>query len=444
MPDDPGAEDDYRSFCEALSSTARGRAFLEEFSRRNRHADTETVLNALARLEATALSHASTSPEADRIRQDLRALLDTLRRARPQTENSPTAIKAATLAALIDFTQARIESLVVMPGEASESEPLAAVPSLDQPELPIPHPAAASMPVMALVPPSPAATHAFGSAARRKTATVVPVVEFDYRTQQAGRPAPVRSGPEEDWSALAPPVIASPTYPASLPSSPAITESAATSSPAPKAPLPAGTDAEPEATNEAAATVEPYELWLDPPAVAAAEPETSAEAALETPAVTVDLAVADIVTPWPQADWNIMRNDAVFETAAAIEASVDATSAETHIADTLLTEATIVETAIVETEIVETTFVQTTVVQAAFDEAVTEAPMMEAAVTEAPMAAQASGHDAGTAMTTIETLMQQMEKTAAAAPAIRGHAEGADPLAPIMALSEEERIALFT
>ena len=444
MPDEPGAEDDYRSFCEALSSTARGRAFLEEFSRRNRQADTETVLNALNRLEATALSHAATSPEADRIRQDLRALLDTLRRARPQTENSPTAIKAATLAALIDFAQARIEALVLMPGEVGEGEPLAAVPSPDQPELPIPHPTATSAPVMALVPAPSAttATQAIGLSARRKMATVVPVVEFDYRTHQTGRPAPVRSGPEEDWSALAPPVIALPAYPAPLPSSPAITEPTAAPSPAPEA-MPQAADA----GIQAGAIVEPYELWLDPPTVAAAEPATSANTAIELSSTTVDLALAEIVTPWPQADWDVARNDAALETPPVIEASIDATTTETTVAETVVSQADvtqtdvvemgIVETGIAEIDVAQTTVAQTTVAQITFD----------AGATEAPMTAQAVEHDvvtAGSAMTTIEALMQQMEKTAAPAPAVRGHAEGVDPLAPIMALSEEERIALFT
>jgi hypothetical protein len=128
------AENDYRSFCAALGASARGRAFLSEYARRNRHADTEVVLQALARLEKTARGQ-GTAPEADRIRQDLRALLDTLRTARPQIDSTPGAIKAATLAALIDFVQARIEALVT-PARAGLSQ----VPDLEQPELPIPQP----------------------------------------------------------------------------------------------------------------------------------------------------------------------------------------------------------------------------------------------------------------------------------------------------------------
>ena len=90
------AEDDYQSFCQALGASARGRAFLQEYARRNRHADTEVVLEALNRLEETARTQ-KPAGDGDRIRQDLRALLDTLRTAKPQTENSPSAIKAATI-----------------------------------------------------------------------------------------------------------------------------------------------------------------------------------------------------------------------------------------------------------------------------------------------------------------------------------------------------------
>ncbi|HZL30432.1 MAG TPA: hypothetical protein VFC54_05155 [Pseudolabrys sp.] len=138
------ADDDYHSFCDAVGASERGRAFLQEYARRNRHADTGVVLAALARLEETARAQQA-APEAERIRQDLRALLDTLRAARPQIDNSPGAIKAATLASLIDFVQARIEALI-LPVRATLTE----VPPPEQPELPMPRPA--QMPaVLALV-----------------------------------------------------------------------------------------------------------------------------------------------------------------------------------------------------------------------------------------------------------------------------------------------------
>ena len=488
------AEDDYRSFCDALSSTARGRAFLEEFSRRNRQADTETVLNALNRLEATALSHAATSPEADRIRQDLRALLDTLRTARPQTENSPTAIKAATLAALIDFAQARIESLV-MPVAVSEGEMLAAVPAPEQPELPIPHPAATAAPIMALVPPAPPPAEVQASApalmpaqaaspiglqvssplssdvssqvssqvsspAKRKIAAVIPTVEFDYRMHQAVRPAPVRSAPEEAWSTLAPPVISAPAYAAPLPSAPVIAEPA----PAPVAEAASATtittttDVVPQTdagaeTKIKTAAVEPYELWLDPPAVAAAEPEKSQ---IEALTLTVDFAVAELTMP-AQAVWTVSPSE--FLPAADVEAVTanviadEAAIIETAVIETTMAEASMTEETMADTVVAETIVAATATADLAThdltttDIAIADTTIADSAMTDAPLAVAGVANDtpvhdtAGATMATIEQLMQQMEKSAA--PAVRGHAE-ADPLAPIMALSEEERIALFT
>lgn len=370
MPAEQVAEDDYQSFCEALGSTARGRAFLDEYARRNRQVDTKVVLAALDRLEATARSQSAASPDAERIRQDLRALLDTLRSARPQSENSPTAIKAATLAALIDFTQARIEALVL---PAREDEPLSAVPADDQPELPIPHPAASAVPQMMLVQPALRGEAPEAPAMKapvvepttvapqnkRKTATIIPIVEFDYHGHPNARIAPARSEPDEAWSTLAPPSVALPQA-APIP--------AAASAAAPASPMPAASAAMPATPvlPEVSAPqkpekveVEPYELWLDPPA--AAEPDATETLAAD-----------------PMPDVAVMSDVTVsISEAAPVAAAAD-----------------------------------------------TGAPTAEAAIE------------------TIETLMQQMEE--AAAPPVKGHIEVPDPLAPLMALSDDERTALFT
>ncbi len=52
VPPSP-ADTDYDTLCQALMETARGRWFLEEYARRNRHADTCLVLDAIARIETT-------------------------------------------------------------------------------------------------------------------------------------------------------------------------------------------------------------------------------------------------------------------------------------------------------------------------------------------------------------------------------------------------------
>ncbi len=45
-------QDDFIAILSAVMETERGRWFLAEFARRNRHAETERVLGAIARLEA--------------------------------------------------------------------------------------------------------------------------------------------------------------------------------------------------------------------------------------------------------------------------------------------------------------------------------------------------------------------------------------------------------
>lgn len=71
-------EADYQAICEAFVETSRGRWFLNEYARRNRHADTRQVLDAVERIEATlarqqmaraALSDAMVGGIADAVAQ---------------------------------------------------------------------------------------------------------------------------------------------------------------------------------------------------------------------------------------------------------------------------------------------------------------------------------------------------------------------------------------
>jgi len=368
------AEDDYQSFCEALGASARGRAFLAEYARRNRHADTEVVLEALNRLEETARTH-KPAAEADRIRQDLRALLDTLRTAKPQTENSPSAIKAATLSALIDFTQARLEALVTMPDDLRALEALAEVPPPEQPELPIPQPLAAApaAPVVLMQPAeAPKAksekTDTTEALAARLKSTVapdaigIPKVEFDYQAQLATRPDSLvqAEAPAVEtaaaWSELSPPPVAAPKVEAKVETSPA---------PAPADVAPTPIEAESKAAPAPqgaikpgrvfkAGEVETYELWLD------------------------DLTV----------------------------------------------------------EVTETITAETV----AAPDAMTATPATQPTISEASAAADA------VPPTAIAALVEQLQRPTppGAAPPTIGRIEMADPLAPILSLSDDERLALFT
>jgi hypothetical protein len=59
-PPSQADEQDYEVLLAALSATARGRAFLTEYARRNRNADTTAVLAALTRLERMIAANRTT------------------------------------------------------------------------------------------------------------------------------------------------------------------------------------------------------------------------------------------------------------------------------------------------------------------------------------------------------------------------------------------------
>ena len=165
----PGAPDesDYHAFSTALSASARGRAFLAEYARRSRHADTKPLLNALERLQ-TSLAADAAAPAEMLVKQKLRTLLDDIGTAQNEIEASLMAIRTAKLADLIGMVEQRLAAIMattapdpVSPepvselpilGETGETRAhLAVVPPSDQPELPIPSPVAAQTPAIALV-----------------------------------------------------------------------------------------------------------------------------------------------------------------------------------------------------------------------------------------------------------------------------------------------------
>ncbi len=137
-------EEDYRSFCAAIEASARGRDFLAEYARRNRHADTEMLLAALDRMETLMRADGKSR---DRLRDELRVLLIAIRLARPDIDSASALSKAAKLVNLLDLMERRIDAMVenneILPEpQAPELIPLmlAVVPRPDEPELPIPSP----------------------------------------------------------------------------------------------------------------------------------------------------------------------------------------------------------------------------------------------------------------------------------------------------------------
>ena len=77
------AEADYDAIEQAVMETARGRWFLAEYARRNRHADTVTVLDAIGRLES-AVAVPRTSPDIERVRMDIREMAHAIARTKAE------------------------------------------------------------------------------------------------------------------------------------------------------------------------------------------------------------------------------------------------------------------------------------------------------------------------------------------------------------------------
>jgi hypothetical protein len=79
----PAGEGDYDAICAAVMETVRGRWFLTEYARRNRHADTQLVLAALDRIERGL--RGKQSPESiERLRNDLTEMARAIARAKAE------------------------------------------------------------------------------------------------------------------------------------------------------------------------------------------------------------------------------------------------------------------------------------------------------------------------------------------------------------------------
>ncbi len=160
-------EDDFQAVCAALSSSTRGRWFLDEYARRNRNADTLIVLAALERMEARIVADGLA---VERLHDDLRALLAAVRQLRPDSGAADAAEEPAKLAGLLNLLEHRIDTLVEVPpnpppatgtlgthtmSDEAEQETtrvhLTVVPPSEEPELPIPSPTGAQAPEISLV-----------------------------------------------------------------------------------------------------------------------------------------------------------------------------------------------------------------------------------------------------------------------------------------------------
>ena len=147
-PPEAPTEDEFLTLCAALSASGRGRAFLAEYARRNRQADTEALLAAIGQIEARLQADASA---VQRLRDDLRMLLIAIRLARPEIDATGPAARAAKLSKLLDLLEQRLDAMAeAQPAEGAPPH-LTVVPLPEQPELPIPAPESAPAPAIALV-----------------------------------------------------------------------------------------------------------------------------------------------------------------------------------------------------------------------------------------------------------------------------------------------------
>jgi hypothetical protein len=164
-PSDAPDEGDYQALYSTLSASARGRAFLAEYARRDASSDADAMQSALRRLQTLATPDAP-EPATDRIRHELHALRASILEA--QAELNASIAKAEKLKELIGLVERQIADMAAQAGvapqretrlpdlsarsiEETERKHLAVVPPPQQPELPIPSPATTQPPSIALV-----------------------------------------------------------------------------------------------------------------------------------------------------------------------------------------------------------------------------------------------------------------------------------------------------
>lgn len=106
------SNDEFNSILRAVVQTPKGRAFLEEFARRNRNADTQQVLRAIQKLNAAAAPEV-VPPTIDFLRRELQEMSASIMQTRAEiaaikpTEASDNRIMAATeeLDAIVTATE---------------------------------------------------------------------------------------------------------------------------------------------------------------------------------------------------------------------------------------------------------------------------------------------------------------------------------------------------
>ncbi len=79
-------DDEYEALFQALTSSSRGRWFMEEYLRRNQKPDTQILLDAIARLEKS-ITRSRTVPDVNRIRLDIADMQEAIERTKQEISN---------------------------------------------------------------------------------------------------------------------------------------------------------------------------------------------------------------------------------------------------------------------------------------------------------------------------------------------------------------------
>jgi chemotaxis regulatin CheY-phosphate phosphatase CheZ len=122
----PPTEADYEAIFAAVMETVRGRWFLSEFARRNRHTDTQMVLAAIDRLQATMHGERA-DPAFERIRTDIRDMADAI----AATRREIAAIRPDGEHTGIGEATEELDS-IIMATERATSEILAAAETIQE------------------------------------------------------------------------------------------------------------------------------------------------------------------------------------------------------------------------------------------------------------------------------------------------------------------------
>ncbi|WP_162916622.1 protein phosphatase CheZ [Cohaesibacter haloalkalitolerans] len=129
MPPSPLRQEDYLAIEAAVMETARGRWFLAEYARRNRNADTDTLLSAIDKLEKSITRERAPSSLMHQVRMDLADMAHAIER----TKKEIAQIKHEDNEGAERFERATIElDAIVSQTESATSEILGAAEKIQE------------------------------------------------------------------------------------------------------------------------------------------------------------------------------------------------------------------------------------------------------------------------------------------------------------------------